>query len=79
MCESKGFSIRTEHHYLIEVEHNRNRLEININKMDSTTAQETIRNLEIEDGQEIKRTDKKYLGFIISRMEWDRSEILTNN
>lgn len=50
------------------------------------TAQETLRNLEIEDGREIKGADKfKYLGFILSkkkkkyRIEYDRPEILSNN
>lgn len=57
----------------LEAEFNRNGLEININKTEDsleylTTAQETIRNLVTENGQEIKGTDKfKYLGFIIPK------------
>lgn len=50
----------------LEEEYNKTGLEINMNKTDYLTAQETIRNREIEDGREIRRMDIfQHVQFII--------------
>lgn len=59
----------------LEEEYNRKGLDININKTKyRTTAQETIRNLETENVQEIKTTYK-----FKSRIEQDQSETVLYN
>lgn len=61
----------------LEEEYKKNGLEMNLNKTEYlTTSSDALVNLEIEDGRQLKGTDKfKYLGFIISREGTTEEEI----